>query len=178
MSQEVYINSAITDFLENQHHLKNMKLLHWTYIIPQSYMFEYIPSCDCCSGSHYVECLYQTNDGIYIIRRYGFNTLKLQDIHLSGDKFIEPTNHPYIGYRDFNDFFYTQFVDNVVSPRNSNSSSRSGSLSNSRNNSQPGSRSNSRPPSRRNSGKLSNSASRIFRKNSKNKGVEFIPGSL
>ena len=182
MSKEVTINKSIKNFLEEWYQPKNMKLLHWTQITPQSYMFKYIPACDCCSASHYVECLYQTIDGFYQIKRYGFNTIDPKNIYFSDDEFNEPIPHPYHAYQELDNFFYNQFIGNVISPRdsknNSEPNSRNNSNPGSRNNSNPGSRNNSKPNSRRNSGRLS-SSNKIIKRNSKNKLIElFAPSSL
>lgn len=141
MSKEVIIYNSIKNFLEEWYKPETMKLLHWTSINPSNEMFHLKSDCECCSGSHYVECLYQTTDGIYIIKRMGFNTTNPKVVYPSYDEFIEPIKHPYTGHHEFKDFFYHQYIESLTSSLNS---SRDNSTNNSKNNSRGNSRRNSR----------------------------------
>jgi hypothetical protein len=136
---------SVREFLEEWYKPEHMKLLHWIFITPSDDMFMMRSGCECCSGSHYVECLYQGVDGKnYIIKRMGFNTTNPKEIYPSNDRFVEPIKHPYVGYHEFKDFFYHQFLEHVITPRWSKSRSCDSSLNNSREGSRNGSRRNSK----------------------------------
>lgn len=108
-----YVDDCLREHNEREtKHGGSRSVLHWTFITPKDGDFDERADCECCRATHFVEVLYKC-ESVYQLRRLGVR-VQCDDepkAFITGDTFRRETiQHPYVGHKRLDDYFYNQFV--------------------------------------------------------------------